>query len=81
MSNNLASAEDGVKPDASGKVRHTIIWDAEVWERIRSALRRLEDETHIELKVPDYIRGAVLKRNEEVLDIDPARRADDRRSA
>ena len=74
MSNNLTSPEEGVKPepDASGKVRHTVIWDPEDWERIRSALRRLEDETHIEVKLPDYIRGAVHKRNDEVLGAEAA---------
>jgi hypothetical protein len=56
-----------VKPDPRRDERTTIRWSDEELERIGLAAGRLSDETHTEVTVTGLIRGAVMRRCEEVL--------------
>lgn len=69
MSNKVApdSGEVKAEPETDSKVKHMIVWDAADWRRIQTAHERVKAETHLDSSVPDYIRGAVQKRNDEIL--------------
>ena len=58
MSDNIASS----KP-----VKHTVIWPLVDWERIEKAATQVSEETHAEIEVPNFIRGAVMRRVNEIL--------------
>lgn len=57
---------DPVKPEAESR-KHTVIWRAEDWDRIEQAARAIQDREHVEVSPVDLIRGATLRRVEEIL--------------
>ena len=48
-------------------VKRSILWRPEDWTRIEEAAKRLALETHTEVSEPQLIRGAVLRRCDEIL--------------
>lgn len=55
-------------PTPNGKTkRPTLRWKEEELERIAAAAKRVAEESHVPVTVPGYIKGAVEKRNDEVL--------------
>jgi hypothetical protein len=48
-------------------VKRTILFRPEDWERIEEAARRLTQEIHVEVSEPEFIRGAVARRCDEIL--------------
>jgi hypothetical protein len=50
-------------------VKRTILFRPEDWERIEAAARKLTGEIHAEVSEPEFIRGAVARRCDEVLNV------------
>jgi hypothetical protein len=55
-------------PSKQEPQKQTLIWPAVDWQRIKDAAAKLSSETHADIQVPDFIRGAVRRRVEEVLE-------------
>jgi len=53
-------------PNGKAK-RPTLRWKEDELDRIAAAARRVAEESHVPVTVPGYIKGAVEKRNDEVL--------------
>lgn len=53
--------------DVPKVVKHTVLWLPSDWDRIAEAADRISEETHAEVEVPNFIRGAVMRRVNEVL--------------
>lgn len=51
--------------------KHTLLWKREDWERVEQAARTLGQEVHADVSVPDFVRGASLRRAEEILGPSP----------
>lgn len=49
------------------KIKHTLIWDGEVWAETERAAARLAADTGTEVTIPNYIRGTMERRNREIL--------------
>ncbi|MGE3176777.1 MAG: hypothetical protein AB7G23_19095 [Vicinamibacterales bacterium] len=59
---------DGDKHDSEDRYRkHTLLWKHEDYERVEQAAQALGQQIHADLSVPDFMRGAILKRADEVL--------------
>lgn len=58
--------EESVK-ESVGERRHTIRWREEDWARIERAAEKLASEMHVEIDPVDLIRGASLRRADEIL--------------
>lgn len=67
MSEPMPDTEDAVKPVGDYR-RHTVAWRPEEWQRIQDAAKRLAGDAHVDISEVDLIRGAVLRRADEVLD-------------
>ncbi|NOT08965.1 MAG: hypothetical protein HOP28_12270 [Gemmatimonadales bacterium] len=68
MSDKQATAKGTVKQDAGGKViKKTFLLDAELWAATVAAASRLSKDGAAAVTVPNYVRGALEKRNAEVL--------------
>lgn len=65
MSETMPDADDAVKGGDYRK--HTIAWKPAEWQRIKDAADRLGSNTHIEVAEVDFIRGAALRRADEIL--------------
>jgi len=67
MSDNLTKRPGPVNPEPAQKVKHTLLWEPEVWDEMERAAAKLSTETGAEVTVPNYIRGTIERRNREVL--------------
>lgn len=47
--------------------KHTVLWKPEEWDRVEQAAKALAEQAHVAVSAPDFIRGAVLRRAEELL--------------
>ncbi len=50
-----------------GRRKHTLVWRPEDYERVERAAHALSQEIHAEVSVPDFMRGAILRRADEIL--------------
>lgn len=66
MSEPMPDAQDPVKSPGDYR-RHTVAWRPEEWQRIQDAALRLAEEAHVDISEVDLIRGAVLRRADEIL--------------
>lgn len=55
-----------VKPDAEKK-KQTILWETDDWDRIERAAQVIADREHVECSPLNLIRGATMRRVEEIL--------------
>lgn len=47
--------------------KHTLLWRPEDYDRVERAAHALGQEIHADISVPDFMRGAVLRRVDEIL--------------
>lgn len=67
VSDSLTTGSDAVKPEAERK--HTVVWRGGEWDRIRQAAKKLGEETHVDIPEYELIRGAVMRRCDEILGV------------
>ena len=60
--------EDGNKQEVEDRYRkHTLLWKPGDWERVEQAAKALGEQAHVEVSPPDFIRGTVLRRVDELI--------------
>lgn len=71
LSPDVIPLSNGVRkvPDDSETYKHTIVWTRADWKRIEAAAQLISEDAAVEVKIPAFIRGAVLRRCDEVLGI------------
>lgn len=60
-------SESGKDEPTGLTVKRTVFFSPRDWERIEAAALKLSSETHTDISEPKFIRGAVAKRCDEVL--------------
>lgn len=48
-------------------LKHTLRWKPADFRRVEEAAKMLGDSIHAEVSVPDFMRGAVMRRADEIL--------------